>query len=354
MTNALSHPQSINHPSIKSIVIWRILQTVFWLVGAAILFFLLFYPAVGIIFFWNILIPVAPALLVIAIGLWRNVCPLATTALLPRKLNLSKKKKLTVKQTAKLNLIALIALYLIVPLRHALLNTSGLATAMMLIVAVIVAISVGFFYDWKTAWCSGLCPIHPVEKLYGARSLMSFPNAHCGLCVNCTTPCPDSSPDVHLTFKAKSIYQKVYGLLLVGGFPGFVWGWFHIADNRGILGFAQLLKMYTVPIGCMLLTAFLYWSLTKILTLKNEKMLINIFAASAVSCYYWFRLPALLGFGKFTGDGVLIDLSGTIPAWLIQCIIVAITVFFFSWMVLPLRKSVSWLYRPENAKLARG
>ncbi len=352
MTTTNPYPRSIDRPAIKSLLVWRILQTTLWLAGAAILFFLLFYPSIGIMLFWNILIPAAPALLVVAIGLWRNICPLSTTAMLPRKLNISKKKKLTATQTSKLNLIALAALYLIVPLRHAVLNTSGPATAVMLIAAVVVAVSAGFFYDWKTAWCSGLCPVHPVEKLYGARSLMSFPNAHCGLCVNCTTPCPDSSPDVHLTFSAKSVYQKVYGLLLVGGFPGFVWGWFHIADNRGVLGTGQLLNMYTVPLGCMLLTVFLYWSLTKILTLKNEKTLINIFAASAVSCYYWFRLPALFGLGKFTGDGMLIDLSGVIPAWWVQVIIVAITVFFFIWMVLPVRKPVSWLYRPGRVKLA--
>jgi hypothetical protein len=354
MTNTQPFPGLAGVSSVKSILIWRILQAAVWVVGATILFCLLFFPAIGIMLFWNILIPVAPALLVVAIGAWRNICPLATTALLPRKLNLSGKKKLTAKQTAKLNLIALIALYLIVPLRHALFNTNGMATALLLIFAVIVAVSAGFMYDWKSAWCSGLCPVHPVEKLYGARSLMSFPNAHCGLCVNCTTPCPDSSPDVHLTFKAKSVYQKVYGLLLVGGFPGFVWGWFHVADNRGILGLTQLLNIYAVPFTGMIITALLYWTLTKSHTLKNEKLLIDIFAAAAVSCYYWFRLPALLGFGRFTGDGVLIDLSSTMPVWVIRFLISNITIFFFWWMVLRKRKAVSWLYRPENVKMAKG
>ncbi len=353
MTTSTSLAPQLDRPAIRSLMIWRILQAVFWLVGTTILFFLLFYPAIGIMLFWNILIPAAPALLVVAVGLWRNVCPLSTTSLAPRKMNLSKKKKLSVMQTARLNLIAIAALYLIVPLRHVLLNTNGVATAIMLIVAVIVAVSVGFVYDWKTAWCSGLCPIHPVEKLYGARSLMSFPNAHCGLCVNCTTPCPDSSPDVHLTFKAKSAYQPIYGLLLVGGFPGFVWGWFHIADNRGILSLQHVLTIYAIPFGSAVLTALLYWSLTKILSLKNEKMLIDIFAASAVSCYYWYRLPALLGFGKFTGDGMLIDLSKSMPVWSVHLIIIFTTIFFFSWMVLPMRKPISWLYRPGNARLAK-
>lgn len=47
----------------RSILIWRIAQTTVWLVGATILFLLLFMPPIGILVFWDILIPVAPALL---------------------------------------------------------------------------------------------------------------------------------------------------------------------------------------------------------------------------------------------------------------------------------------------------
>ncbi|HEX3024139.1 MAG TPA: hypothetical protein VHP12_02915, partial [Chitinophagaceae bacterium] len=117
--------KSGNQLSPRSILIWRIAQSVVWLIGAIILTCLLFFPRIGILLFWNILIPVAPALFVVAVGLWRNVCPLATTNLLPRRLGLSKRKKLNAKQLGKLNLIAVIALYIIVPLRHAVFNNNG-------------------------------------------------------------------------------------------------------------------------------------------------------------------------------------------------------------------------------------
>ncbi len=68
----------------RSILIWRIVQTLVWLVGGLILFYLVFYPNVGIHLFWNILIPIAPVLFVVAVGVWRNVCPMASTALFPR------------------------------------------------------------------------------------------------------------------------------------------------------------------------------------------------------------------------------------------------------------------------------
>ena len=64
----------------RSILIWRIVQTLVWLVGVLILFYLVFYPNVGIHLFWNILIPIAPVLFVVAVGVWRNVCPMASTA----------------------------------------------------------------------------------------------------------------------------------------------------------------------------------------------------------------------------------------------------------------------------------
>ena len=84
--------------SSRSVLIWRIAQAAVWLVGTAILVCLLFFPPIGVLLFWNILIPVAPALFVVATGVWRNVCPLATTFLLPRHLGLSKRKRVSVSQ----------------------------------------------------------------------------------------------------------------------------------------------------------------------------------------------------------------------------------------------------------------
>ena len=115
--------------SSRSILTWRIIQLAVWLVGATILTCLVFFPPVGIHMFWNILIPVAPALLVVFTGVWRNVCPMATTSLLPRHFGISKKRRLSTSQIAKLNLAAIIALYVLMPLRHAFFNTSGWATA---------------------------------------------------------------------------------------------------------------------------------------------------------------------------------------------------------------------------------
>jgi NAD-dependent dihydropyrimidine dehydrogenase PreA subunit len=335
----------------KSIVIWRIVQTAVWLVGATILSCLLFFPKIGLLLFWNILIPVAPLLFVVAVGIWRNICPLATTNLLPRQLGLSKQKKLSATQLGKLNLIAVIALYVIVPLRHAVLNNNGVATGLMIVAMAAIGITLGFFYEWKSAWCSGLCPVHPVEKLYGGNVLLAIPNANCSQCMNCVIPCPDSTPNINPKITAKTIYHKLSGLLIIGGLPGFIWGWFHVPDEHEITSIATFFGVYEIPLSGFAITWVAYLILSNVLDVKYERRLISIFAAAGVSCYYWYRIPSLIGFGKFPDDGLLINLSNALPVWIVPVLNTITTAFFFYWLVIRKKNNRSWVIRPEFGHL---
>lgn len=333
--------------SSRSVLIWRLVQLAVWLVGATILTFLIFFPVIGIHMFWNILIPVAPAILVVFTGVWRNVCPMATTALLPRHFKLSKSKRLSTMQIAKLNLISIIGLFVIVPLRHAFFNTSGPGTAILIISMVILSLAAGFLFEWKSAWCSGLCPVHPVEKLYGTKSMLAIPNAHCGECMNCVVPCPDSIPGMHPMVSKKNVYQKISGYLLVGGFPGIVWGWFHVSDQVQISNIAQLTEVYKVPLLGLITTLILFVLAKRAFAKTKETTLIGVFAASAVACYYWYRIPALFGFGLYENDGMLFNLKGSLPPWIITISIVCSTIFFFWWIVFRKKNESSWIIRPR-------
>ena len=350
MQSTVSSSQSGKGLSARSITIWRIAQTLVWLTGLAIFFSLIYFPSVGLLVFWNMLIPVAPALLVVATGLWRNICPLATTNLLPRHFNLSEKRKMSPAAQARLQLIAIVALYTIVPLRHVLFNTNGMATALLLFVAASIGFGMGFVFDWKSGWCSTLCPVHPVEKLYGGKTLISFPNAHCGECVNCSVPCPDSTPDFHPALAKKTDYQNLNGILTIGGLPGFIWGWFHVPAHTGSITVANFLEAYQMPLAGLFVTMMLYLALKNFVNKKNERWLINGFAAAGVSCYYWYRIPALLGFGKFSEEGTLVNLNGILPQWSIALLICASTLFFFSWFLLRKQSRKSWVIRPAYAR----
>lgn len=331
---------------------WRVVQLIVWLIGASILSFLIFLPETGILLFWNILIPVAPALFVLASGIWRNVCPLATTNLLPRHLGLSKQKKMSQQQAGIFSLIAVIALYTLVPLRHAVFNRSGPATAIMIIVMAAIGIGLGFFYEWKSAWCSGLCPIHPVEKLYGENVLFTVPNVHCRSCQNCVVPCADSTPNMHPAVSDKTIFHTVSGLLIIGGLPGFIWGWFHVPDAAAI-SWGNLWQVYQLPLFGGSISLCLYLIMSNLLEKKQERRLVKIFAAISVSCYYWYRIPALFGFGEHAHDGLLIDLSSLVPSWIIMMLQISIASFFIYWLVFRITIKRSWSVRPKFASTGK-
>ncbi len=329
---------------------WRISQVIVWLVGIGILFNLIFYPKLGIHLFWNILIPVAPALLVVAIGVWRNVCPLATSALLPARFNFSKGIKLSRQQTGTLNLISVIALLLIAPLRHTLFDTNGLATAILIISVATLAFAMGSLFEWKSGWCSSLCPIHPVEKLYGQKNGIPLSNAQCGSCFKCVAPCPDSTPGIHPMSVKKNRSHQIAGFLMVGAFPGFIWGWFQVPDATGTITFDELLLAYLWPLLGMLVSGLLFYGVKQIV---KEKTLVPIFSALSVSCYYWFRIPALVGYGMYPHDGMLIDLSGVIPHWLVTFSALAFSAFFFWWFVFRQQKPTRWGTRPAYAEVRK-
>ena len=339
-----------NQFSSKTILNWRIIQFIFWLIGVVILSCLLFYPSLGILLFWNILIPIAPALFVVGPGLWRNICPLASTILLPRHFGISKKKILRPRQSGILSFLAVILLYAIVPLRHAVFNRNGIATGLLIISLAVTGMVLSLFFEWKSAWCSGLCPVHPVEKLYGGNAFLSFPNAHCHQCMNCVKPCPDSTPNIHPESSTKTMYHTLSGYLITGGLPGFIWGWFHVPDSTNILTTENFLQVYARPLFGLIITLFLYLVLIILIQQKYKRLVVGIFAAAGVSCYYWYRIPALLGFGKLGNDGLLLNLRNIVPQWSITTCTIATTLFFFYWLLLRKPNKKSWLIRPSFAK----
>ncbi len=334
---------------------WRLAQSLVWLVGAWILLSLWLWPQVGIHAFWDVLIPVAPALLVFGTGVWRNICPMSGNALILRHRGLSLRKKLDHTTQLKFQWIGFGLLLLIVPLRHVLLDTNGPATAAVILGLSLLAIWAGRNWEWKSAWCSGLCPVHPVEKLYGNENLVSVANTHCHACEECVEPCPDSTENFHLQHPQLSGEQRRLGTFVVGGFPGFIWGWFQQPDYSSNNGWDHLVEIYAWPFGAMLCSLILFLILrtagnSRINPERGPEQLTRIFGALGVACYYWYRLPMLFGFGLFPGDGMLVDLSTTLPSWFPIASQITTTCIFLWWMVLRSSKAKSWSIRPSYSE----
>ena len=344
---AIALPQPLLSPGARAT--WRVVQFAVWAIGVAIVVALLFEPALGIDAFWNVLIPVAPALVAVAPGLWRNICPLGSTALFSHHMGFSRARPIGPLWQARLGLIGVIALFAIVPLRHVVLDLSGLATAVTLLSLAAVAVVMGVAVQCKSGWCSGLCPVHPVEKLYGSESVMSVPNAHCEPCVQCVALCPDSTPGMHSLTDETTLARRFAGTLMAGGFAGFIWGWFQVRDYVGAEGWRHLGEAYAWPLAGTVATLAAFLVLRQAMPKKHETTLIRVFAAAAIACYYWYRLPALFGFGPFPGDGMLVDLTGSLPSWFPIASQIVTTLACLWWLVARRQGKTAWGVRPPYA-----
>ncbi len=329
---------------------WHTAQYLALLGGAALAAMLVYRPTLGLDILWNGLIPLAPALVVVAPGLWRNICPMATFSLLPRWLGLSRKGQPSEPMIALLAVIALAALFFIVPLRHLSLNTDGPGTALMLVASAVLAFLLGLAYDWRGGWCNGLCPIHPVEKLYGQAPVATFANVRCDSCNRCSTPCPDSTQSMQPLVTSSSSVVKAVGHVMTGSFAGFIWGWYRVPDYSGNATFTDAVAAYAWPLGAGLVSLAVYGLFYAVFhqSAANRRLLVRVFATIAVCIYYWYRIPALAGFGPYPGSGMLVNLTDDWPLlpWLSRT---STTAFFIWFLLLRRNPGISWTRRPAHA-----
>jgi hypothetical protein len=78
----------------------------------------------------------------------------------------------------------------------------------------------------------------------------------------------------------------------------------------------------------------------------SRDFLARTFAAAAVCIYYWYCLPALVGFGPIPGEGFLVDLSETLPTWFPTASRTLTTVALAGWLLAPVARPKSWHKRP--------
>lgn len=333
-------------------VIWNILQAALLLFGVVLVGLLVFWPEVGIKVMWDVLIPAAPFLVTVAPGLWRNICPMATFGLLPRRFGFSLQVIMPRNCTAVLGVLSMVALFLIVPLRHVMLNTNGPATAIMLVTAAMIAFTMGMVFEWRSGWCTSLCPIHPVEKLYGTSPAIQFKNARCTACQMCTKPCPDSTAGMNPALTGPTWTEMMTGRVLAASFFGFVVGWFQVPDYTGPVTWPIVIESYVWPFGCAIASYGLFKAGDMWFDESPEvrRIMTRVFATGAVSTYYWYRIPALVGMGPFYDSGMLIDLSQTLPYWFPYASHAVTTAFFFWFLVIRPTSERSWLVRPKPAK----
>ena len=134
-------------------------------------------PDTGLFVMWKVVIPTLPLLFLVAPGLWRNLCPLAASNQTPRALKLT--RALTAPKWLKEYgyVIAFSLFGVFVVLRRLGLDDSGPLSALLLLGAMTAAFAGGMVLKGKSGWCSTICPLLPVQRIYGQTPLALVANA---------------------------------------------------------------------------------------------------------------------------------------------------------------------------------
>jgi NADPH-dependent 2,4-dienoyl-CoA reductase/sulfur reductase-like enzyme/ferredoxin len=232
---------------------------------------------------WSLLFPLLPALFAIAPGLWRNICPMAFLNQLPRELGFSLARKRSHGFRTWSYAISIALLLGAIVTRIVLFNSSAIATAVLLAAALTAAFIGGYVFEGKGGWCGTICPLAPVQKLYGQRPAVLIPNAYCKPCVGCQAHCYDFNPGAALPSDLydRDVWSAGHRRFFAGIYPGFVAGYV------GFLHFGWL-----GVIGFPLLSLGIFESLRTFTPISAYQLTVG-FGLTALCEYYWFATQTL-------------------------------------------------------------
>lgn len=331
---------------------WRVAQAaaLLGLVGAVVA--LVAAPTLGLRAVWSAAVPVLPAVFLLSPALWRNVCPLATlgtggaptaplttaewrarlmagaggrtatmetpAARSPAAVHASAGQRARSGAIARANTVGILLLLALLPARRLLLNQSAMATLGVLGLAAATAWALGRRGERKAGFCNALCPILPVERLYGQAPLAALANPRCAPCTVCTTRgCLDLAgrkavaQALGRSRRSRAWLREPFGAF-AAAFPGIV------------LAYGLAPAVAGGPAGTLALFSALgiaSWSAVFVAALAGagSGTLLPGCAAAAAAAYYWFAgpdvgsawgLPAL-------GQAVRVAGLGVVGAWVV-------------------------------------
>ncbi len=190
--------------------------------------------------------------------------------------------------------IGIVLLVVMVPARRFLFNTDGVALAFTIIAVVALAIVLGGFLQLKAGFCNAICPVLPVERLYGQHPLVRVSNPRCVPCTMCTSKgCIDLAP-------TKSIAQTLgtarrthawlgrgFGIF-AAAFPGFVVGYYTVQDGPLAIAGSVYLHVALWAIASYVTTMLIVWTFA-----ISAARAVVLLAALAAGLYYWFAADTI-------------------------------------------------------------
>lgn len=296
---------------------WRIARGLGVAATLALLVALVVTPAPALELLWGLIIPVVPASLLIAPHVWRSVCPLATLNMAANGLVARRTPGPRLEPIAAF--AGVVLLLIMVPARRLVFNTNGPALAATVAGIAALAVALGAVFRAKSGFCNALCPVLPVERLYGQRPLVQLEGLRCTVCTACSgKECADLSPAraverlVIIERQRRSWVASPFGAF-TAAFPGFVLGYFLTDD--GPLTAAPL--VYGTVAASTLTSLVLVAALVHLGRVRVG-LGAPLLAALAAAIYYWFAAPHIartLGAPPLAGVALQAGLLALVAAW---------------------------------------
>jgi NADPH-dependent 2,4-dienoyl-CoA reductase/sulfur reductase-like enzyme/ferredoxin len=289
MAAPVAFPNYLELPTGLPIGAWKVLRVFSVLTALGLAALLYFKPALGLPLFWQVIVPLLPLVFLLAPGVWRNICPMAAMNQAPRLLGFTRGREQTATMREYSYVVGIALFLILVSSRKWLLDQSGSATSLLILSGLGGALLGGLAFKGKSGWCSSICPMLPVQRLYGQTPFKAVGNAHCRPCVGCTKNCYDFNPraaylsDQYDADPHYVAYRKLFAALL----PGFILAWFTVPTGSPPAAVYVLIGLY-----CALSLA-LFQVLDTFLKVHNNRLPIA-FGGAAFCCYYWFAADTWL------------------------------------------------------------
>lgn len=271
---------------------WPVIQWLGVLFSAVLVYAFIYYPAPTLSIFWNVLIPLLPATFLISPLMWRSVCPIATLNMAGNGQFGQRMLKAAFVPQASLFGIGLFGL--MVPARHFLFNESGPAMVAAILLVFAVAFISGTFYHAKSGFCNTLCPVLPIEKLYGQHPLLEMKNPRCASCELCTPRgCIDLAPQKAIEKVISPAHRSMAWIrtpmgVFATALPGFITAYF-IATGPTI---ADAPLVYLFIAGASLISFMLFSGLALLWRWQASRAFL-LLGTLSISLYYGFAAPQI-------------------------------------------------------------
>jgi len=263
----------------------------------SIIYLLTIYPTEVLLYFWNFFIPIVPLIIFISVGTWRNICPLAFLYQLPQLFGFSLNLYYPDSFRKWSFYVATIVLFVLIISRKFLLNSDATVLFYLFSLLILTVVFLGMLFSGKSGWCTSICPIYPIERLYGQKPLMELKNCFIksnNVCENCTTRCFDKVKTNSYLFdvQSKKSNERIERdrKIFAGSFAGFVYGFFAV-DSQPI---NTIVEIYFYILLYSFVSYILFYILTKIFSKFMEDSIISLFSIIAFNIYYIYTIPRSL------------------------------------------------------------